>query len=89
MVKEERCISDIAAEIIGISRCISMIELLVKPIDTTDNPQSVPSQDTVDDAFFAVTQQLDRIADDLNDLEGVMLNTKKAATPTDESKDCR
>ena len=89
MMKEERCIGDIAAEIIGISRCISMIELLVKPIDTTGNPQGVPSQDTVDGAFFAVTQQLDRIADDLNDLECVMLNAKKAATPTDESKDCR
>lgn len=89
MMKEQRCISGNVAEIIGISRCISMIELLVKPVDTLDNPKGTPSQDTVDGAFFAVTQQLDRIADDLNDLEGELLNAKKAATPTDESKDCR
>lgn len=88
-MKEERCIGDIAAEIIGISRCISMIQLLVKPIDTTNNPQGVPTQETVDGAFYAVTQQLDRIADDLNDLKDVMQNAKKTATPTDESKDCR
>lgn len=71
-MKKTRCIEDLAAEIISISRCISMIQLLVKPIDTTDNPQGVPTQETVDGAFYAVTQQLDRIADDLNDLKDVM-----------------
>lgn len=79
-MKENRCIGDLAAEISGISRCISMIELLVRPVDSLHD---TPTEDTVHGAFYAVTQQLDRIADDLNDLEGAMLNAKNAATPTD------
>lgn len=81
---EQRCIEDIAAELSGISSSLKCLTLFVKPNDSL--PLDIPSRMTIEGAFYAIEQQLERIADNLIDFADWNIKT---TTPTDESKDCR
>ena len=82
----EITLEDVAAELTGVSAAITCLADLAQPKQSLQEINT-PTETTLDSAFFAITRQIDRIADHLN--EFAEMYAKKAATPTDESKDCR
>lgn len=81
-------LDDLAAELHGISSNILIISSIVEPKQMQD--MDALSDDTLQEAFFAIMKNLEHVADNLLDFEkSLMKAQKETATPTDESKDCR
>ena len=81
-------IDTLAAELHGISSNILIVSSIVEPKVMQD--VDTPSDNTVQEAFFAIMRNLEHVADELIDLEERLMKAQKTtATPTDESKDCR
>ena len=81
-------LDDIAAEIHGISSNLFIVSSIVEPKQMQDI--DTPSENTVQEAFFAILKNLDHVAESLLDFETRLMKAQKeTATPTDESKDCR
>lgn len=60
MKQEERTLGDVAAELEGLEGLIAMIDLLVAPTNEAING-SVPTQETVDRAFFSIGETIKRL----------------------------
>lgn len=81
-------LDDIAAELHGISSNILIVSNIVEPKQMQDC--DTPSENTLQEAFFAIMKCLEHAADNLIDFEQRLMQAQKTtATPTDESKDCR
>ena len=83
-MKKGNSLADIATTLKGVTRNISIVSSLVKPNDDVTEV----SESTLEFAFYAIENQLDRIANDLDAID-LEMTKKETATPTDESKDCR
>lgn len=57
----------LAAELAGIRGTVEILSYMVQPKDTS--AIDIPSQATLEDAFYHVMSALERIADDLSALE--------------------
>ena len=84
----EITLEDVAAELTGVSAAITCLADLAQPKQSLQEINT-PTETTLDSAFFAITRQIDRIADHLNEFADKYEVKRRTATPTDESKDCR
>ena len=64
---------DLACEVLGIESTIALLGIAVKPNENAFAGGSVPTQETIENAFYAVRKSLQRIADALNQLEAVQM----------------
>lgn len=68
-------LGDLGAEIIGISGTITMLGMCVAPA-TFPGKGSTLSEETLENLIFAITKQLDRVAEEVNEWEGEVLRLK-------------
>lgn len=81
-------LDDIAAELHGISSNILIVSNFVEPKQMQDC--DTPSENTLQETFFAIMRHLEHAAESLLDFEERLMKAQKeTATPTDERKDCR
>lgn len=78
MGRTRRDLGDLAAELIGIEGTVETLSLIVKPDEERLAGDSLPSQATLEGAFYAIARALERIADDLNAMEAVELSKANA-----------
>ena len=71
----ERCLGELAAELIGIEGTVETLSLLVQPKEDVGLGSTI-TQTTLEGAFYHVSKALERIADDLNALEGRELQAR-------------
>ncbi len=62
-------LGDLACELKGISSTVSILKELVKPNPDALTGDSVPTEQSIEYAFFSIERALDRIAEDLNNRE--------------------
>lgn len=68
MTEQGRTLGDVAAELAGLEGLIAMIEMLVAPTTVPING-SVPSQETVEYAFYSIGATIHHIRDEVNEWE--------------------
>lgn len=64
----------LAAELIGIEGTVETLSLIVKPDEARFIGGSIPTQETLENAFYHIIRALERIADDLSALEAEQLS---------------
>ena len=74
----DKTLGDLACELKGASRLLTILSAVVKPDKDALNGGSALSEQTVEYAFYSVEATLDRIAEELNDREKIELLTAKA-----------
>lgn len=70
-----RELGDLAAELIGIEGTVETLSLLVQPKEAIGGGSTI-TEITLEGAFFHISKALERIADDLNALEGEQLRAR-------------
>lgn len=70
-----RELGDLAAELTGIEGTVETLSLLVQPKEDVGLGSTI-TQTTLEGAFYHVSRALERIADDLNALEGEYLSAR-------------
>jgi len=83
MKEQERTLGDVAAELEGLEGLIALVDMLVQPTDVS-NRGSVPSQETVDRAFYSIGETIRHIREKVNEWEGkyIALQAKLTAPST-------
>lgn len=74
MARTRRDLGDLAAELIGIEGTVETLSLIVKPDEERIAGDSLPTKETLENAFYHIARTLERIADDLNALEAAQLS---------------
>ena len=59
----------LSAEITGVGGMVAVLSCLVRPNEESFKGGSIPTSFSLENAFFAIEAELDRIADDLSKLE--------------------
>ena len=69
--------ADLACELIGLSSTLATLRLLIKPNPDALTTGSAPTETTLDNSFYSIERALQRIADELNNIEAQQLKTGK------------
>ena len=72
----DKSLGTLACELKGVSSLLSLIKPLVKPNEDAINGDSVPTETTVDYAFYSIETTLERIAEELDNRELAELRAK-------------
>lgn len=68
MKQQERTLGDVAAELDGREGLIAMVSMLITPTDVDING-GTPTQETVDRAFYSISETIHHIRDEVNEWE--------------------
>ena len=81
---DNRTLGDIAAELEGLESVITLVGMLVAPAEMPING-SIPTQETITNAFYSITETLRNIREEVNEWEGRYIALKKQGGDTHES----
>ena len=75
---DNRTLGDIAAELEGLESVITLVGMLVAPVEMPING-STPTQETITNAFYSITETLRHIREEVNEWEGKYITLKQQA----------
>lgn len=59
----------LSAEVVGVGSMVAVLSCMVRPNEELFGAGSIPTRATLENAFFAIEAELERIADELSQLE--------------------